>query len=103
MLSKGSLGGANLLKTAFDGDNNEELLNQAELNFLKHPRGVDVDLSGGIKLSSIFKWYAADFGGDQDAVLSYIRERLNSSEDAVSLPQINEISYDYDWSINTPE
>lgn len=100
VLAKGSLGGGSLLKTAFNGDNNEELLAQAEKDYLNHPRGVLVDGSGVAKLSSIFEWYAADFANNQNELIAYISEHVSEDVKA-SLLLVKQLQYDYDWSLNS--
>ena len=99
VLAKGSLGGGSLLKTAFTGENIEELLSAAERDFLNHPRAVFVNAIGEARLNSIFDWYAADFGQTEDEIIAYIAENV-SEENKVSLLLIKNIRYDYDWSLN---
>lgn len=100
-LAKGSLGGGSLLKTAFNGDNNEALLIQAEKDYLSHPRGVQFGPDASTAtLSSIFEWYAADFANNQDELIAYLSEHV--SEDAqASLLLVEQLQYDYDWSLNS--
>lgn len=99
VLSKGSLGGGSLLKTAFTGENNEELLSAAERDFLNHPRAVFVSAIGEARLNSIFDWYAADFALSEDEIIAYISENV-SEENKVPLLLIKNIEYVYDWSLN---
>jgi hypothetical protein len=99
VLSKGSLGGGNLLKTAFTGENNEELLSTAEKDFLNHPRAVFVRGIGETRLNSIFEWYAVDFGATEEQIMAYISENV-SEETKVSLLLTKSVSYDYDWALN---
>lgn len=99
VLAKASLGGGSLLKTAFNGENNEELLNKAEKGYLNHPRGVLVAADGTVRLSSIFEWFAKDFASDQSQLLSYISEHV-SEENKAQLLRATNISYAYDWALN---
>ena len=98
-LSNGALSGANIQKTAFTGDNNEELLEKAKAEFMQHPRAVRVE-GNSLVLNSVFEWYASDFGNTNSAVLAYISE---NTSDAVrqAMDGLSRISFDYNWDLNT--
>ncbi len=88
-----SLGCPNLQPQAFTADNTEALLEQAEQEFVASDKGVK--LTGDkLQLSSIYEWFAVDFGGKQGVL-----EHLSTQH-----PQLKEFSgkidYDYDWSLN---
>lgn len=74
-------------------------LQAAARAYVNHPRGVRVT-PRGLVLSSIYKWYRADFGSDDAAVLAhlarYAAPRLR--EDIEARPRI--LGYDYDWRLN---
>lgn len=55
------------------------------------------DLKKTVKISEIFKWYAADFGGNNKSVLAYI-----NSYRATAIPSEYRISfYNYNWELNS--
>ncbi|UUX50868.1 DUF547 domain-containing protein [Nisaea acidiphila] len=97
-LCYGAIGSPGLLAEAFTGENVDRLLDAQALDFVNHPRGVWVE-GGNVTLSSIFDWYAADFGGTRDAILAHLR--------LYALPGLrpllrDDLAFDYafDWSLN---
>ncbi len=96
-----SLGCPNLQQEAFVGADLERQLDTAAAAFVNHPRAVAVTDSGA-RVSSIYEWFKADFGGTDRGVLAHLRsyaepplERRLSSVERVS-------SHHYDWSLNRP-
>ena len=57
-----SFGCPNLQSQAFTRDNVDALLESASREFLAHPRAIAFNADGLLQLSSIFDWYAEDFG-----------------------------------------
>uniref|UniRef100_A0A8B9R3S4 Uncharacterized LOC103034156 n=1 Tax=Astyanax mexicanus TaxID=7994 RepID=A0A8B9R3S4_ASTMX len=54
--------------------------------FLKNDDGCMVDsVKGEVKLSQIFKWYKADFGGTDEKILSWVVDHMGSSQKKSSL------------------
>ncbi len=94
-----SVGCPNLMPTALTATNYATLLDTAEREFLVHPRAVSVD-DGRLTLSSIFEWYAQDFGNSESEVVDYIAKRLPPEQ--VQAIQQNDlrIRYSYDWQLN---
>ena len=93
-----SVGCPNLARDAFTADNLETMLSEGERQYLSHPRGLTF-ADGNLTLSSIFKWYASDFGADKDALLAYlatVRTDLAAELDAYD----GRIRYAYDWDRN---
>lgn len=95
-----SLGCPNLLKTAFTGENIQALLDKAARDFINHPRGVSVE-AGELTLSSIFDWYAEDFGDGFVALKEHL-SRYAEPELASRLRAYSGAAYQYDWSLNRP-
>ena len=86
--------------TAFTADNTEALLEEGAQAFVNSFRGVDVVDEEFIVLSSIYEWYAEDFGDTEESVLEHL---LEYAEDdlASSLEGFDgAIEYDYDWNLN---
>lgn len=94
-----SIGCPNLSPQAFTAESLDEQLDSAAAEYLNHPRGIVFE-GENLKLSSLFDWYASDFGDNQSEVLTTLgqhvdpdtRERLSTFE--------NDPVYDYDWSLN---
>lgn len=88
-----SLGCPNLMTQAFTSSNTPQLLAQAEAAFLRSDKGVAIN-GEQLQLSSIFDWYASDFGGKK-ALLNYL-ERFRPE-----ITQTNKKpSYQYNWALN---
>ena len=93
-----SIGCPNLLKQAISPFDLESQLNQATRAFLSHPRGFSIN-DDILYLSSIFAWYAGDFGKNQQQLLSTIAPYL-SPQQANQIRQHKRIRYRYDWALN---
>ena len=114
-LTCGALGCPEPSPTAFRGDNVEDLLDQAAARFINHPRGAAIremdnrrdSLEGDGRLfsSSIYIWFAEDFGqkgSDQDIIAHlrrYADDRLGPMLDRAS--EID--AHDFNWKINRVE
>ncbi len=88
-----SIGCPNLQPTAFNGNNQEVLLEQAATSFINSSKGVN-SASDNIILSSIYEWFAVDFG-DHAALEAH----LKSYRPTLSI-EIKKATYDYDWALN---
>ncbi len=94
-----AIGCPNLRRSAFTGVNVEPLLTIAAKDFINHPRGVDLR-DGKLYVSSLYDWYAEDFGGGDAAIIEHLRGFARPRL-AAALKEIDEISGDaYDWSLN---
>lgn len=100
-----SIGCPNLLPVPFTGATWDSLADEAARGYINHPRGID--LSGQRPVfSSIYSWYAVDFGGDiagvVDHALPYAEAPL-----AVQLRRFRQegfpgrVAYEYDWDLNS--
>lgn len=94
-----SLGCPNLQPQAYTAGNSEALLDVGARAYVNHPRGVRVE-DGRLYVSSIYAWFADDFGGKDSAVIEHLR-RYAEPTLAAQLAAIEKISGDdYDWAIN---
>ena len=94
-----SIGCPNLARKAFTADNTESMLDEAARQYVNHPRGVVVD-EGQLQVSSIYKWFIDDFGGDDAGVIAHISQYAAPIL-RESLSGISEIDSDqYDWTLN---
>lgn len=96
----GSYGCPNLARCAWRAANIDARLNSAAYQFINSNRAIRVGLFGHVRLSKIWKWYADDFGGTDQAVLNHIRSFANA-ETCRKLANAESIKgYFYDWSLN---
>lgn len=97
-----SMGCPDVPAYALTAENQEEILSLSTDTFLNHKRGISLE-RGALKLSSIFDWYAVDFGKDQDELLDFLSQYYNFDEiEELSGKSIYKlkIRYDYDWDLN---
>jgi len=88
-----SLGCPNLQAQAFTADNTEQLLEKAAKEFINSDKGV-LQLKGKTQLSSIYDWFADDFGNKQELVQHLATYRPD-------LANLNgKFSYEYNWDLN---
>ena len=74
-------------------------LDAAARAYVNHPRGVTLDGSS-LTVSSIYKWYAVDFGGTDARVIAHL-SRHAAAPLASRLGSIDRIAADtYNWAIN---
>lgn len=98
-LNCASIGCPNLQPMAYTAANTDALLEQGARSYVNHPRGVAVE-NGELKVSSIYVWYKADFGGTDAGVISHIK-RYAEPGLVAALGAIDHIArHDYDWSLN---
>lgn len=88
-----SFGCPNLLKTAFNGQNKNTLLEQAATDFINSSKGVSIT-GNQVRLSSIYDWFSSDFGNQSE-----LQTHLNQYRKGHNI-QLNSVSYGYDWSLN---
>lgn len=104
----------------------ESVLEQAVKAFVNHPRGVRIE-NERVILSSIFDWFAVDFGDSRMELVTFINKYRQpnprvgdfqgpSEENTQDFPQGGfqtlpqtqlaldklKFSYQYDWSLNAP-
>lgn len=90
----------NLLKRPFSGQELDRMLDGAARDYVNHPRGVRIDHDGTLILSSIYEWYAEDFGGDERNVIAHILKYARPALAAeIGAAQFID-GYEYDWSLN---
>ncbi len=94
-----SIGCPNLMREAFSGAKIDAQLDAGAGAYINHPRGVKA-ADGSVRVSSIYDWFAADFGGDAAGVLAHLRKFAQPALKR-ELESITTIAgYNYDWSLN---
>jgi hypothetical protein len=94
----GAVGCPILEEKPFAGSDVNARLDAATKRYLAGPTGAVAE-SGALKLSMIFNWYKADFGGDA-GVLAFVKKHLpaDAAQKAGDAPKITFI--DYNWTLN---
>ena len=89
----------NLPLQAWRGAGLSLALDAAARAYVNHPRGVRFE-DDGLVVSSIYKWYANDFGGSDTAIIQHL-SRFAARPLLARLESIRRITRDvYDWSLN---
>jgi Protein of unknown function, DUF547 len=97
-----SMGCPDLPSFALTAENKEEILSLSTEMFLNHKRGISLD-RGVLKLSSIFDWYAVDFGKDDKELVNFLSQYYNFDEIEMLSGKSKyklKIRYGYDWDLN---
>lgn len=94
-----SIGCPNLLPTAFTAENTETLLETAANDYLGHSRGLSFQ-EDQLVLSSIFQWYATDFGNTQQQQLATLAKHSSPSIAELLKQYSDSIEYVYNWQLN---
>lgn len=95
-----SVGCPDLIARAYTAADMEALLEANAAAYINSPRGVRIASGGDVIVSSIYDWFAEDFGGTEKGVLDHLR-RFAQGEIKKALAEATEIEdYEYDWSLN---
>lgn len=94
-----SIGCPNLQAEVFTADNTERLLDAGAREYVNHPRGAAFE-NGRLRVSSIYDWFQADFGGNAKGVVEHLgkyaepplRKRLEEHSGG--------FDHHYDWNLN---
>ena len=95
-----SIGCPNLQTRAWEAATLDADLDAAASDFVNHPRGVSVRSRGGLKVSTIYKWFKEDFGGNEADVIEHLLEHANDETRAAIEANRDIRGYDYDWDLN---
>jgi len=87
-----SIGCPNLRTRAFTAATLQNDLNQAAREYVTHPRGAQAT-SKGLIVSSIYKWFQADFGGTDAGVIAHLAQYGGPSGSRIRDDR-------YDWALN---
>jgi hypothetical protein len=95
-----SYGCPNLPEKAWSARTLDADLDLAARAFINHSRAVTLLPENTLKVSSLYKWFASDFGANEAAIVSHL-DKYAEAKLATALalhPKITE--YAYDWSLN---
>jgi hypothetical protein len=96
-----SLGCPSLQARAYSAANLESLLEKGAREYINSPRGVRLE-GGRLTLSSIYSWFAEDFGGGREGLFAHLGRYAEPALAASLKSYAGKISYDYDWKLNEP-
>ena len=91
-----------LLATAFTAANTEALLEEGARDYVNNARGVDFVDEDFIVISSLYQWYAEDFGNTEESVVEHLVDYADADLAARLEGFKGSIDYEYDWSLNAP-
>ncbi|WP_198368688.1 DUF547 domain-containing protein [Roseomonas rosulenta] len=95
-----SIGCPNLRPRTWRAATLEQDLDAAAADFVNHARGVTVLPDGRLRVSSIYRWFREDFGGDDAGVVAHLRRHAAPALVA-RLSAGTVIAEDiYDWTLN---
>lgn len=95
-----SIGCPNLMTRAWRAETLNADLDAAARAYVNHPRGVTVNADGSLRVSSIYRWFRADFGTSDADVIAHLR-RYADGNLALRLQGATRISgHGYDWALN---
>ena len=95
-----SYGCPNLKPTAWEAATLEADLAAAASAYINHPRGVSIRRDGKLEVSTIYKWFKEDFGGNEEGVIAHLLEYAEPELAAEIRAKPDIKSYEYDWSLN---
>ena len=94
-----SIGCPDLAETAFNAEQIDSQLDEAAAKYLGHPRGLHFE-GETLHLSTLFEWYASDFGDTLQEVLQSLGKHTDEGIVASLSQYKGSPTYDYDWSLN---
>lgn len=96
-----SLGCPSLQSRAYSGANLESLLDKGAREYINSPRGVSLE-GGRLTLSSIYNWFAEDFGGGRAGLFAHLSRYAEPALATALRAYAGKIYYEYDWKLNEP-
>jgi hypothetical protein len=98
-LSCGAVSCPNLQPEPYQADRLEHQLSKAAMAYVNDPRCIQID-GDRLGVSSLYRWYAADFGGSDTAIINHLMAYAEPKL-AMTLERFERISDDgFDWRLN---
>ncbi len=94
-----SIGCPNLQAEPFTAANLERLLDRGAREYVNHPRGAAF-VDGGLRVSSIYDWFEADFGGSTKTVVRHLRKYAKPTLRQRLDGYDGRLDHHYDWNLN---
>ena len=102
MVNCASVGCPNLKATPWVGATLLADQKAAARAYINSPRGVKFN-NGRLQVSSIYKWFKADFGSNEIGVLAHLNQFAEADLKAALSKHQKIDKYAYDWSVNAPK
>lgn len=99
-LNCASISCPNLMKVPYTSKNAQPLMNQNASDYINSPRGVFINSKKQLIVSSIYKWYQADFGGSDAGVIAHLKKYAKAPLLKVLKGRHHVDGYEYNWSLN---
>jgi len=102
MVNCASIGCPNLKSTPWQSATLAVDQEAAARAYINSPRGAKFN-EGRLQVSSIYKWFKADFGGGTAGVLAHLNTYADADLRAALQGRRKIDKYSYDWAINAPK
>ncbi|MGJ8564329.1 MAG: DUF547 domain-containing protein [Alphaproteobacteria bacterium] len=99
MVNCASIGCPNLPNAPWTAENYDADRKAAARAYINSPRGVRIT-DKGLKISSIYKWYKEDFGGNNAGILAHLRTYADDELAAAIDGGVKIVDDGYSWSLN---
>jgi len=94
-----SIGCPNLATRAYTANNLDDQLYAGALSFINSDRGMRFE-NDVLVVSSIYKWFAEDFGDNRESLLDHLKTYARPSMRKRLENYSGPIRYEYDWGLN---
>lgn len=99
-LCRATIGAPRLSAQAYTASNTDAQLEAAARAFVNHPRGARFEGDATLQASSLYRWFEADFGGDDAGVIAHLL-RFAEPPLAEVLRSVRRVrDGGYDWALN---
>jgi len=99
MVNCASIGCPNLKNSLWDAKTLDSERDQAARDFVNSPRGAKITAKG-IEVSSIYRWFAGDFGGYKGGVRTHLMQYAGPELKAALDGGAKITGHGYNWSLN---
>lgn len=94
-----AVGCPNLSPTAYTADTSERLLAEGATAYVNHDRGCRFE-NGKLHVSSIYRWFKEDFGGDDSGVIAHLKQHAKGERAQMLESKTRIAGHGYDWRLN---
>lgn len=96
-----SIGCPNLARQAYTPARMQAMLDEGARAYVNHSRGATVE-GGKLVVSSIYRWFINDFGGNDAGILAHLRRYASADTLAMLAPfkSLGDNGDRYDWALN---